>query len=46
MCLGEGLRLTCRSMESEEQPSEVALYVAGGKAGSEVVLVVDPVDEA
>ena len=46
MCLDECLRLKCRSKESEEQPSEAALYVAVGRAGSEVVLVVDLVDEA
>ena len=40
------MRLTCHSKESEEQPSEAALYVVGGRAGSEVVLVVDLADEA
>ena len=40
---------TSRLKKSEDQPSEAALYVAVGRvgrAGSEVVLVVGPVDEA
>jgi hypothetical protein len=40
--LGEGVKLTSRLKESENRPSEAAV----GKAGSEVVLVVGPVDEA
>jgi len=35
-----------RSKESEAQPSEAAMYVVEGRAGNEVVLVVDPVYEA
>ena len=37
---------TSRLKESENRPSRAALYVAVGRAGSEVVPVAGPVDEA
>ena len=37
---------TSRLKESENRPSGAALYVTAGRAGSEVVLVAGPVDEA